>query len=171
LTNNVKCDIIVSERKREGTTMNKNTMIRQYRRFSAADGYVLGFEYKHTIYAIMVDEIMPRFMRVEKESSKKGGAQKLQLRITKDLKEQLIRKGATALGSKEILVGQYNKGVEFERIISEMNGQAFRGKENVGFWVEGDLEIDGKQIQVKFNGAQIVVEKTLHRLQKEARAK
>jgi hypothetical protein len=151
--------------------MNKNTMIRQYRRFSAADGYVLGFEYKHTIYAIMVDEIMPRFMRVEKESSKKGGAQKLQLRITKDLKEQLIRKGATALGSKEILVGQYNKGVEFERIISEMNGQAFRGKENVGFWVEGDLEIDGKQIQVKFNGAQIVVEKTLHRLQKEARAK
>ena len=63
--------------------MNKNTMIRQYRRFSAADGYVLGFEYKHTVYAIMVDEIMPRFMKVEKESSKKGGAQKLQLRITK----------------------------------------------------------------------------------------
>jgi hypothetical protein len=151
--------------------MNKNTMIRQYRRFSAADGYVLGFEYKHTVYAIMVDEIMPRFMRVEKESSKKGGAQKLQLRITKELKEQLIRKGATALGGTEILVGQYNKGVEFERIISEMNGQAFRGKENVGFWVEGDLEIDGKQIQVKFNGAQIVVERTLHRLQKEARAK
>lgn len=171
LTNNAKCAIIVSARKREGTTMNKNTMIRQYRRFSAADGYVLGFEYKHTIYAIMVDEIMPRFMRVEKESSKKGGAQKLQLRITKDLKEQLIRKGATALGGTEILVGQYNKGVEFERIISEMNGQLFRGKENVGFWIEGDLEIDGKQIQVKFNGAQIVVEKTLHRLQKEARAK
>ena len=151
--------------------MNKNTMIRQYRRFSAADGYVLGFEYKHTVYAIMVDEIMPRFMRVEKESSKKGGAQKLQLRITKNFKEQLIRKGATALGGTEILSGQYNKGVEFERIISEMNGQTFRGKENVGFWIEGDLEIDGKQIQVKFNGAQIVVERTLHRLQKEARAK
>lgn len=151
--------------------MNKNTMIRQYRRFSAADSYVLGFEYKHTVYAIMVDEIMPRFMRVEKESSKKGGAQKLQLRITKNFKEQLIRKGATALGGTEILAGQYNKGVEFERIISEINGQTFRGKENVGFWIEGDLEIDGKQIQVKFNGAQIVVERTLHRLQKEARAK
>ena len=151
--------------------MNKNTMIRQYRRFSAADGYVLGFEYKHTVSARMVDEIMPRFMKVEKESSKKGGAQKLQLRITKNFKEQLIRKGATALGGTEILAGQYNKGVEFERIISEMNGQTFRGKENVGFWIEGDLEIDGKQIQVKFNGAQIVVERTLHRLQKEARAK
>ena len=151
--------------------MNKQTMIRNYRRFSAAEAYILGFEYKHTVYAVMVDEIMPRFMRVERESSKKGGAQKLQLRITNPLKEQLLRKGAVALGGEEILVGQYNKGVEFERIISEMNGQPFRGKENVGFWVEGDIEIDGKQVQVKFNGAQIVVEKTLHRLQREARVR
>ena len=41
-----------------------------------------------------------------------------------------------------------------------------RGKENVGFWVEGDLEIDGRQVQIKFNGAQIVVETTLERLKK-----
>ena len=148
--------------------MKKDTMIRQYRRFSAADAYILGFEYKKTVYAVTVDEIMPRLMRVEHESSKKGGAAKLQLRITKPLKEQLIRKGAVAIGSKEIVIGQYNKGVEFERIISEMNGKTFRGKENVGFWVEGDIEINGRQIQVKYNGAQIVVEKTLHRLQKEA---
>jgi hypothetical protein len=149
--------------------MNKATMIRQYRRFSAAEAYVLGFEYNKVVYAVMVDEIMPRLMRVEHESTKKGGAAKLQLRITKPLKEQLLRKGAVALGGVDILVGEYNKGVEFERIISEMNGHPFRGKENVGCWVEGDVEIDGKQVQVKFNGAQIVVEKTLHRLQKEAR--
>ena len=67
-----------------------------------------------------------------------------------------------------MLIGEYNKGVEFERIISEMNGQQFRGKENVGFWVEGDLEIDGKQVQIKYNGAQIVVEKTLERLKRAA---
>ena len=146
--------------------MNKDTMIRQYRRFSAAEAYIIGFEYKHTVYAVMVDEIMPRYMRVEHESSKKGGAAKLQLRLPNKYKEQLLRKGAVALGGEEILVGEYNKGVEFERIISEMNGQTFRGKENVGFWVEGDLEIDGRQVQIKFNGAQIVVETTLKRLQK-----
>ena len=150
--------------------MNKDTMIRQYRRFSAAEDYIIGFEYQHTVYAVMVDEIMPRFMRVEHESSKKGGAAKLQLRLPNKYKEQLLRKGAVALGGEEILVGEYNKGVEFERLISEMNGQTFRGKESVGFWVEGDIEIDGKQVQVKFNGAQIVVERTLHRLQREARA-
>ena len=105
-------------------------------------------------------------MTVEHESSKKGGSAKLQLRLKKTYREQLIRKGAVLIGDENILKGQYNKGVEFERIISEMNGQEFRGKENVGFWVEGDLEIDGRQVQIKFNGAQIVVETTLKRLQK-----
>ena len=148
--------------------MNKETMIKNYRKFSAADAYILGFEYKHNIYYIMIDEIPPRYMTVEHESSKKGGAAKLQLRLKKAYREQLIRKGATLIGSEDILIGEYNKGVEFERIISEMNGQKFRGKENVGFWVEGDLEINGKQVQIKYNGAQIVVEKTLERLKRAA---
>ena len=148
--------------------MTKETMIKNYRKFSAADAYILGFEYKHNIYYIMIDEIPPRYMTVEHESSKKGGAAKLQLRLKKAYREQLIRKGATLIGNEDMLIGEYNKGVEFERIISEMNGQKFRGKENVGFWVEGDLEINGKQVQIKYNGAQIVVEKTLERLKRAA---
>ncbi len=81
-----------------------------------------------------------------------------------------MRKGAICLGNEDILNGKYNRGVEFERIISEMNGQAFRGKDNVPFYVEGDLEINGKQVQIKFNGAQIVAERTLKRLQKMKKA-
>ena len=122
--------------------MTKETMIRNYRKFSAADSYILGFEYKHQIYMVEVNEIMPRYMTVERESSKKGGARKLQLRLKKEHKEALIRKGATLIGNEDILNGQYNKGIEFERIVSEMNGQSFRGKDNVGFWVAGDLNIE-----------------------------
>lgn len=146
--------------------MTKETMIRNYRKFSAADSYILGFIYKHEVYMIEVAEIMPRYMRVEHESSKKGGCAKLQLRLPQNYQKQLMRKGAICLGSEEILNGEYNKGVEFERLISEMNGQTFRGKDNVPFYVEGDLEIDGRQVQIKFNGAQIVVERTLKKLQK-----
>lgn len=151
--------------------MTKETMIRNYRKFSAADAYILGFEYKHIIYMVIVDEIMPRYIKVERESTKKGGKKKLQLRLCKQYKEQLLRKGAIALGDESILNGTYNKGVEFERLIFNRYNQEFRGKENVGFWKEGDIEIDGKQIQIKLNGAQIVVENTLLRLQKEQRAK
>ena len=146
--------------------MTKETMIRNYRKFSAADSYILGFEYKHQIYMVEVNEIMPRYMTVERESSKKGGAKKLQLRLKKEHKEALIRKGATLIGNEDILNGQYNKGIEFERIVSEMNGQTFRGKDNVGFWVAGDLNIEGREVQIKFNGAQIVVETTLERLKR-----
>lgn len=151
--------------------MTKETMIKNYRKFSAADAYILGFEYKHIVYMVMVNEIMPRYMKVERESTKKGGKKKLQLRLCKQYKEQLLRKGAIALGDESILNGAYNKGVEFERLIFNRYNQEFRGKENVGFWREGDIEIDGKQIQIKLNGAQIVVENTLLRLQKEQRAR
>lgn len=146
--------------------MTKETMIRNYRKFSAADSYILGFIYKHEVYMIEVKEIMPRYMRVEHESSKKGGCAKLQLRLPQNYQKQLMRKGAVCLGDESILNGEYNKGVEFERLVSEMNGQTFRGKDNVPFYVEGDLEIDGRQVQIKFNGAQIVVERTLKKLQK-----
>ncbi len=147
--------------------MTKATMIRNYRKFSASDCYALGFVYKHDLYIAMVDEIAPRFMKVERESSKKGGRQKLQLRLNNNDKEYLIRKGAEYLGSETMLIGEYNKGVEFERLVYMINGQEYRGKDNVGFWVAGDIEIDGKQVQVKLEGAQIVVENTLENLKKK----
>ena len=147
--------------------MNKQTMIRNYRKFSAAEAYALGFVYKHNLYIAMVDEIAPRFMNVERESSKKGGKQKLQLRLRKRHMEYLIKKGAECVGSEDMLIGEYNKGVEFERLVYTLNGQEYRGKDSVGFWVSGDIEINGKQVQVKLNGAQIVVENTLENLKKK----
>lgn len=146
--------------------MNKQTMIKNYRKFSAADAYILGFIYEHDVYMVEVEEIMPRYMRVEHESSKKGGCAKLQLRLPKPYQKQLIKKGAVCIGNEKILDGDYNKGVQFEKLVNEMNGKEFRGKDNVPFYMEGDIEINGKQVQIKFNGAQIVVERTLKKLQK-----
>lgn len=148
--------------------MVKRTAIKWYRFHSAAQAYIIGFVYKHKVYAIMVNDIAPRFMRVERESSKKGGCEKLQLRLVNKDMEYLIRKGAVCLGDESLLIGEYNKGVEFERAIYTLYGQVFRGKDSVGFWVAGDIEINGKQVQIKMNGAQIVVYSTLERLKKRA---
>lgn len=147
--------------------MTKATMIKNYRKFSGAESYIIGFVYKHMLYMIKVAEIMPRHMQVLHSSHKNGYQPKLQLVLNNSHKEQFIRKGATCLGSEDLVMnGQYNKGVEFEKLICEMNGIEFRGKDSVGFWVGGDVEINGEQIQVKFQGAQIVAEKTLERLKK-----
>ena len=146
--------------------MTKQTMIKNYRKFSASDEYILGFVYNHELYMATVEEIAPRFMKVERESSKKGGHRKLQLRLNAQHKASLIKKGAICLGSEDLLIGKYNKGVEFERLIYQNNNQIYRGKDNVGFWVAGDITINGKEVQVKLNGAQIVVENTLENLKK-----
>jgi hypothetical protein len=120
---------------------------------------------------IEVAEIMPRYLKVEHESSKRGGCEKLQLRLPKHYQEQLIRKGAFIIGSENILIGKYNKGVEFERVISELHDKPFRGKDNIPFYIEGDLNVNGKEIQIKFNGAQIVTSRTLENLKKKKRKK
>ena len=143
--------------------MKKENAIRYYRKFSAADAYIIGFTYKKEFYVSVVKEIMPRFIRVTRATSKKGGYEKLQLRLEEQHKEQLIHKGAVKV---DYVPSGENKGRDFERFIYEQNGQKFRGEgEHVGFWVEGDININGVEYQVKLEGAQIVAFKTLKNLQ------
>lgn len=150
--------------------MKKENAIRYYRKFSGADAYILGFVYKHDLYCITVDEIMPRYMRVEKSSSKKGGHEKLQFRLNNALKEQLIRKGAKKIGTDtDLLEIKGNKGVSFERMVYRMNGQTPRPKDSVRFDKGGDISIYGVEYQIKLEGAQIVEFRTLKKIQSERR--
>lgn len=150
--------------------MTKGNAIRYYRKFSGADAYILGFIYKHELYAITVDEIMPRFMRVERSSVKKGAHEKLQFRLNNQHKEQLIRKGAQKIGTEaDLLEIPNNKGVSFERMVYRMNGQKPREKDNIRFTEGGDININGIEYQVKLEGAQIVEFRTLNKIQKEMR--
>lgn len=150
--------------------MTKGNAIRYYRKFSGADAYILGFIYKHELYAITVDEIMPRFMRVEKSSAKKGAHEKLQFKLRNEHKEQLIRKGAQKIGTEtDLLEIPNNKGVSFERMVYRMNGQEPREKDNIRFTEGGDINVNGVEYQVKLEGAQIVEFRTLNKIQKEMR--
>ena len=143
--------------------MKKENAIRYYRKFSAADAYIIGFEYKKENYIVVVDELMPRWIKIERAASSKGGKEKLQLRLNNKNMEQLIRKGAQKFDFNPDVE---NLGVALEREIYRMNGQKVRAKDSVGFWVSGDITINGKEYQVKRNGAQIVTFETLHNLQK-----
>lgn len=143
--------------------MKKENAIRYYRKFSAADAYIVGFWYKKEFYISIMDEILPRFIAVEREASSKGGKEKLQLRLKNAHKEQLIRKGARKVSFTPTTK---NEGRDFERFIYKSNGQQFRGNDHVGFWVEGDINIDGIEYQIKLNGAQIVTFATLKNLQR-----
>ena len=55
---------------------------------------------------------------------------------------------------------------DFEKAIYEMNGQEFRGKDNVPFHKGGDININGVEVQVKYLHARICYDKTLTKLKK-----
>ena len=141
-------------------------MIKHYRHYSASESYIVGFVYKHDLYVIELNEIAPRYMRIERQASSKGGHQQLRLRLNNAYMEQLIRKGAELIGNEDLLIGDYNKGIEFERLIHERHNIEWGGHNNKPFYMGGDININGVEIQIKLNGAQMVVENTLENLKK-----
>ena len=134
--------------------MKKSTMIKHYRTHSAADSYIIGFTHEKNLYMVQVAEIMPRFLQVEQASRNQG--ENLRLRIKRQYKKQLLNKGAILLGSADLLNAEkYNKGEIFEKLVTEYFGQTWE-KDNVPFWVQGDIEVNGEQIQIKLDSATLM---------------
>ena len=141
-------------------------MRRDYERFTAAEGYAIGFHIGDDVYCAMLDTIPRRFTRIQKECKRAGGGYGLYINVrTKKAKNELIKK-AVKVGTMADLKGKYNRGVMFEKLIYELNGQTFRGKDNICFTDGGDIVIDGKEIQVKYEHARICYDKTLQKLKK-----
>lgn len=175
--------IIKIQRTREVNKMKKETMIRQYRRFSGADGYVIGFRYRKNVYIIIVDKLMPRWLIEAYESG--SHAPKLQMSLKADHKRQLINKGAELLMTEKAFEEELikwnaerkangqktvNRGHLLERLVNERMGTVDYRVDTEKFSKCGDVRTaDGRELQVKFENAQIVAVKTLHNLQKEAR--
>ena len=60
-------------------------------------------------------------------------------------------------------MGKYNKGENFERVITELLIGETWVKDSVPFNVAGDIRWNGEEVQIKFDGAELTNEKTLAR--------
>lgn len=79
-----------------------------------------------------------------------------------------MQKGAKAICSKEFFEetvknSKYNKGEIFEKMVTEYFNQEWK-KDNVPFTEDGDLTVNGKAFQIKFEKATFTNEKTLARM-------
>lgn len=146
--------------------MTKRTLINHYRKHSAADSYILGFVYGGKLWMTETEEIMPRFLTVEPASRNQG--ENLRLRIRKSLKEQLMRKSPVCLGeASQLETEKYNKGEIFEKLVTEYFGQEWK-KDTIPFWVQGDINIDGREVQIKLDSATLMNTKQVAKLKKRA---
>lgn len=146
-------------------------MRRDYERFTGAEGYAIGFHVGEDVYCAMLDRIPRRYTCLQKESKSNGGGYGLYIRIRTDkARNELLKMGAVKVGTlADITDETYNKGVMFEKLVYELNGQTFRGKDSVRFTEGGDIIIDGKEIQVKYEHARICYDRTLKNLKKSAK--
>jgi len=142
--------------------MTKTAMIKTYRQFSAADNYILGFVYEKMLYMVRVAEIMPRYLNVEEASRNQG--ENLRLRLKKAHKAQLMKKAPICLGSADCLNdSKYNKGEIFEKLVTEYYGQEWK-KDTVPFWVQGDINLNGEEVQIKLDSATLMNTKQVAKL-------
>lgn len=154
--------------------MNKQTMIKNYRRFSGADKYMIPFDYKKKMYLAILNEIPPRFMVINTASSSHGGYQQLRMSLKNEHKEWLIAHGAQCIGvpadrAKYEHISN-NNGEQCEALIFDSLNRLNEYEPNkIGFWHCGDINIDGIEYQIKFQNAQICTENTLKALQLFAR--
>lgn len=147
-------------KRKEVITMNKETMIREYRKLDASDKYILGLVIDHMVYAVIVDRLFPRYMTYEQASRNQG--HNLRLRIKAGYRRQLLNRGAWVLGDESILKGEWNRGEMFEKAVTEYYGQHWE-KDTLSFADGSDLIVDGIGYQIKLDTATIVNEKTLIR--------
>ena len=133
---------------------------------SAAHKYALGFVFGGNLYVITLSFAeLARFFKLDRASSKRGGFAKIRIKLTaKDRAE--LSATAELIGAEDLLTADkaHNKGENFERELTERWTSETWVKDSIPFWVAGDIRVDGIEIQVKLDGAELTNERTLGRI-------
>ena len=146
--------------------MTMNEMTITYARKTAAHKYALGFVYEGRLYVVVLNFAeLSRFFKLDRASSKRGGFAKIRIKLTaKDRAE--LSATAELLGAEDLLSkdAKHNKGENFERELTERWTTEEWVKDSIPFWMKGDITVNGEEIQVKLDGAELTNEKILARI-------
>ena len=146
--------------------MTMQEMMTRYNERAGAHEYALGFVHGGNLYAQRLSfEKLSRFFKLDRASSKRGGFAKIRIKLTaKDRAE--LSATAELIGAESLLTADpaHNKGENFERELTERWTSETWAKDSVPFWVAGDIRVDGVEIQVKLDGAELTNERILSRL-------
>lgn len=147
--------------------MTREEMIKAYTEMAAAHKYLVGFEYENRLWYVMeAGMIRDDMLKGDRAAQSKGGMLKVRVRLNAKLKAMLVHTGkAILLGAADLLNtnDKYNRGERFERLVTEQLAGETWVKDSIPFNVAGDIRLNGEEIQVKFDGAELTNEKTLAR--------
>ena len=142
-----------------------NTLLNAYETLNAATTHFLGFVLHGIVYGGYFREVPLEVLRLSTTSSKRHAVAQIRVYFHKATKLEMVANGTVKpIGTVEDLIVKngYNRGDNFERLVAEINNIRGWKKNSVPFWIAGDLFINGEQVQVKFDGAELVNETKLN---------
>ena len=146
--------------------MTKTEMLTAYNARSASHVYALGFVYGGNLYAQKLSFAeLTAFAKLDRASSKRGGFAKIRIKLTASDRAELSLT-AELIGAESLLTAdaKHNKGENFERELTERWTAETWVKDSVPFNVAGDIVVNGENVQVKLDGAELTNEKILSRI-------
>ena len=143
----------------------KDELLRIYEETTAASRTIFGFEYEKRVYMAIIDAIPANWVKLAKESSKRGGETKLRLEVGKTEKAKLLRK-AIMVGTLEIISTiKNNKGDSWEKWVTEHYKQIWN-KKSTPYYEDGDITVYGEKLQIKWENATLAKESTIRNAQR-----
>ena len=146
--------------------MFNTEMANRYNRIAGAHKYIVGFVRRGVVYYVELNFAeLCQLLKDDHASSKRGGMLKLRIRVSSEQAIKFIYSGKAVklCAVEELNSDKYNKGENFERIVTETLTSELWVKDSVPFWVKGDINVNGEEIQIKLDGAELTNEKTLAR--------
>ena len=138
-------------------------LLNAYEMTSAAAAYIIGFILNNKVYEIILDNLPEWLIGMDRESTSHGGVRKLRIRMTAIARARLMNLGAAYIGTvDEVLASRKNKGEAFEQYVTERAGQEWH-KDSVPYFMDGDITINGKKYQIKFESASLANENTINK--------
>lgn len=140
-------------------------MLSTYEANSAADEYWFGFILDHMVYVVknIGFDGLAKYFKKDVASSKRGGFTKIRIRAKVDELRELLPIATALCTEEEFRSLNRNVGRAFEKLIYARYTTEEWVADSVPFFKAGDVRIDGKEIQLKFNDAELTNEKILKR--------
>lgn len=138
-------------------------LLNDYERTTAADFTRYAFPIDGKVYEIVLKALPLWLVKLDRESSKHGGAEKIRINPTAINKQKLLRMGAAYIGTIEELFDPTvkNKGHKYEKYCTEKAGQAWKA-DRIEYYKDGDLTVNGIKYQIKYDDASLANVNTIN---------
>lgn len=149
----------------------KTFLTTNYNKFSKADKYIIGYVFNGNVFFVVVDDIA-QYVKLDTVSGRSGYS--LKLSLTNTVKNQLLKLNPTYLCNAQHFYKavensqyQYSKDDVFEKMVFAKFYKKWK-KDNIPFYIAGDMKYKGVQYQIRFENAILTTEKQINRLLRTA---